>query len=259
MNQNNSSNKVAIVTGSSRGIGFETSLILARSGFYTYTSMRNLDNSKKIVDLANKEQLPLQTMQLGVTDDKSVKDAINKVVEENGRVDVLVNNAGYSLTGAFEDLAIDEIRAQFETNFFGVVRVTQAVLPIMRKQGGGGRIVNISSIGGLRGSPIISAYHSTKFALEGLSESMAYEVEPYGIKVVLIEPSLIRTNMLNASVRAKKAQDSNSNSPYFQLMQNVLQYFTAGLKNGTPAQEVAKKILHAVTDRDPKLRYKVGW
>src|SRR5919109_2259124 len=204
LRKNNNNNKVAVVTGTSSGIGHEIALTLARNGFLAYATMRNLKKGENLKLLAEKENLPLKIVQLDVTDDKSVKDAINKVVEENGRVDVLVNNAGYSLTGAFEDLAIDEIRAQFETNFFGVVRVTQAVLPIMRKQGGGGRIVNISSIGGLRGSPIISAYHSTKFALEGLSESMAYEVEPFGIKVVLIEPSLIRTNMLNASVRAKK-------------------------------------------------------
>lgn len=122
----------------------------------------------------------------------------------------------------------------------------------MREQRSG-RIVNISSIGGLRGSPIISAYHSTKFALEGLSESLAYELEPFGIKVVLIEPSFVRTDMVNASVTAKKAQDPNS--PYFQLMQDVIQRFTVGLKNGTPAQEVAKKIRLAVTDKSPKLRY----
>ena len=134
----------------------------------------------------------------------SVKDALDGVVEENKRIDVLVNNAGYVLFGALEDLSIEEIKAQFETNFFGAIRVTQQVLPIMRKQRSG-TIVNISSVGSRIGIPDPSAYHSTKFALEGLSESISYELEPFGIRVVLIEPGFIRTNIMNSSVIAKKA------------------------------------------------------
>ena len=134
----------------------------------------------------------------------SVKDALDGVVEENKRIDVLVNNAGYVLFGALEDLSIEEIKAQFETNFFGAIGVTQQVLPIMRKQRSG-TIVNISSLGGRIGIPDPSAYHSTKFALEGLSESISYELEPFGIRVVLIEPGFIRTNIMNSSVIAKKA------------------------------------------------------
>jgi short-subunit dehydrogenase len=128
-----------------------------------------------------------------------------------GRIDVLVNNAGYALNGAFEDLTIDEIKAQFETNLFGVIRTTKAILPIMRKQQFG-IIVNMSSGAGRLGYPGGSAYISTKFAVEGLSESMAYELEPFGIKVVLVEPGVIRTNFANAMVVAKKSQDPNS--PY---------------------------------------------
>src|ERR671932_2302506 len=197
--------KVALVTGSSSGIGLETALLLARNEFHTYASMRNLEKSKNITEIANKEKLPLQVVQLDVNDDRSVKQAIDKIVAENQRIDVLVNNAGYGLLGALEDLSIEEIKAQFETNFFGVVRVTQQVLPVMRKQNSGGTIVNISSVGGRIGIPGLSAYHSTKFALEGLSESISYELEPFGIKVVLIEPGLIRTNIMNSSIIAKKA------------------------------------------------------
>ena len=124
--------KVAIVTGSSSGIGYATSLMLARKGFYTYASARNIDKSANLESIANAERLPLKLIQLDVTDDISVKDAIEKIVLEKGRIDVLVNNAGYALFGAFEDLSLDEIKAQFETNFFGVIRVTQHVLPIMR-------------------------------------------------------------------------------------------------------------------------------
>jgi NAD(P)-dependent dehydrogenase (short-subunit alcohol dehydrogenase family) len=128
----------------------------------------------------------LKLIQLDVTDDSSIKAALEKIVLEKGRIDVLVNNAGYGLSGAFEDLTLDEIKAQFETNFFGVIRVTQHVLPTMRTQGGG-VIVNVSSINGLVAFPVISAYVSTKFATEGLSESIGYELGPFGIKVILIE------------------------------------------------------------------------
>src|SRR5918996_5593575 len=156
---------VAVVTGSSSGIGFETALTLARNGFYTYATMRNLEKSKNITEIANTEKLPLQVVQLDVNDDRSVKNAINKIVAaaENKRIDVLVNNAGYGLFGSLEDTSIEEIKAQFETNFFGVIRVTQQVLPVMRKQnsGGGGTIVNVSSVGGRIGVPVLSTYQST--------------------------------------------------------------------------------------------------
>jgi NAD(P)-dependent dehydrogenase (short-subunit alcohol dehydrogenase family) len=184
--------RIAVVTGSSSGIGFETALLLARSGFHTYATMRNLEKSKKITEIANTEKLPLQVVQLDVNDDISVKNAIDKIVvaAENKRIDVLVNNAGYGLFGPLADTSIEEIKAQFETNLFGVIRVTQQVLPIMRKQNSGGTIVNVSSVGGRIGVPVLSAYQSTKFALEGLSESMSYELEPFGIRVVIMNPVL---------------------------------------------------------------------
>ena len=129
--------KVAIITGSSSGIGYATSLMLARNGFYTYASARNINKSASLQSTADAERLPLKLIQLDVTDDSSVKGAVEKIVSEKGRIDVLVNNAGYGLFGAFEDLSVDEIKAQFETNFFGVIRVTQHVLPIMRNGIGG--------------------------------------------------------------------------------------------------------------------------
>jgi len=125
---------VALVTGSSSGIGFETALLLARTGFYTYASMRNLEKSKNIAEIANKEKIPLQVIQLDVDDDKSVKDAIYRVNNEQGRIDVVVNNAGYLLIGPVEELSIEEFKEQFETNFFGAIRVIKEVLPIMRRQ-----------------------------------------------------------------------------------------------------------------------------
>jgi NAD(P)-dependent dehydrogenase (short-subunit alcohol dehydrogenase family) len=259
---NGESTRVAVITGSSSGIGFETALLLARSGFHTYATMRNLEKSKNITEIANTEKLPLQVVQLDVNDDISVKNAIDKIVAaaENKRIDVLVNNAGYGLFGPLEDISIEEIKAQFETNFFGVIRVTQQVLPAMRKQNSGGStIVNVSSVGGRIGIPVLSAYQSTKFALEGLSESMSYELEPFGIRVVIIEPGFIRTNIINSSTTAEKALDSKS--PYFSLTQKVKNHFKSMMENASsssPPEEVAKVILQAITSENPQLRYTVG-
>ena len=180
-----SNQRVAVVTGSSSGNGYETSLTLARNGFLTYATIRSLNKGGNIKSLTEKEKLPLKRVQLDVTDGVSVRNAIQSITAEANRIDVLVNNAGYAVVGAFEDCSMEEIKAQYETNLFGVIRMTQTVLPIMRKQKSG-IIVNISSAVGRFGFTITSAYASTKFAIEGLSESMAYELEPFGIKVVLV-------------------------------------------------------------------------
>lgn len=249
-------NKVALVTGSSSGMGFTTAIMMARTGIHTYASMRNLKKSKTITELASAEKLPLQVIQLDVNDKKSVKEAITKIVTEKERIDVLVNNAGYGLFGSLEDVSIEEMKAQFETNFFGVIRVTQLVLPIMRKQKSG-TIVNVSSVGGRIGLPILSAYQSTKFALEGLSESMSYELEPFGIKVVIIEPGAIRSNIMNSSIWAKKSQDPKS--PYYSQLQKIKDHFKSMMENeSSPPEEVAKVILEAITSENPQLRYAVG-
>jgi NAD(P)-dependent dehydrogenase (short-subunit alcohol dehydrogenase family) len=246
---------VAVVTGSSSGIGFEIALMLARNGFQTYATMRNLAKSENIKSIASKENLPIYIEQLDVTDNRSVTNAIQAIVSKANGIDVLVNNAGYALTGAFEDLAIEEIKAQYETNLFGLIRTTQTVLPIMRKQKSGA-IVNISSGAGRFGYPGGSAYVSTKFAVEGLSESMAYELEPFGIKVILIEPGVIKTNIANGMVIAEKSQ--NPNSPYSQIMQKMSTSFEHMLENASSPDVVAKVILQAVTSENPSLRYLAG-
>jgi NAD(P)-dependent dehydrogenase (short-subunit alcohol dehydrogenase family) len=249
--------KVAIVTGSSSGIGYATSLLLARNGFHTYATMRNIGRSADVQEIAYKERLPLEVIQLDVKDDASIRDSIEKVESENERIDVLVNNAGYGLVGAFEDLSVEEIKSQFETNFFGVIRLTQQVLPIMRKQKSG-TIVNISSGAGRIGFPGMSAYVSSKFALEGLSESMSYELEPFGIKVVIIEPGVIRTNFKKNSVMSKKSLDNSSISPYSSIIQKIDSSISSMVEHATPPEEVAKTILHATISNNPELRYLVG-
>jgi NAD(P)-dependent dehydrogenase (short-subunit alcohol dehydrogenase family) len=251
---------VAVVTGSSSGIGFETSLLLAKNGFFTYATMRNVDKSNKIIDLKLKEKLPLEVLKLDVTDDKSVKEAIEKIANEQGTVNVLVNNAGYALVGSLEELSIQEFKEQFETNVFGAIRVTQAVLPIMRKQRHG-TIVNISSIAGRIGFPLTSAYVSSKFALEGLSESMAYEIDQFGTKVILIEPGVIKTNFdHNLKIGKKVSTINDRNSPYADITEKRIAGFKPRFENGIPAIEVAKVILKAITSKNvpSESRYLVG-
>ena len=252
---NTANQRVAVVTGSSTGIGYEISLALARSGFLTYATIRNLSKRDRIQSIADKERLPIRVTQLDVTDDHSVKTAINSIVSGAGRIDILVNNAGFGVVGPFEDVAIDEIKKQYETNFYGVIRVTQAVLPIMRRQMSG-RIINISSGAGRFGYPGGSAYVSSKFALEGLSECMVYELERFGIKVVLVEPGFIKTNFGNNSVVAKKAQDPSS--PYAKLMQEMQSTFGELAGRAAPATLVAEKVVEAATFDNPKLRYLAG-
>jgi NAD(P)-dependent dehydrogenase (short-subunit alcohol dehydrogenase family) len=247
--------KVAVVTGSSSGIGYETSLALAREGFLTYATMRNLEKGSIIKSESGKENLPLKIMQLDVTDDASVSKAVKSIISDSGRIDVIVNNAGYGLVGAFEDLSLDEIKQQYETNFIGVVRVTQAVIPIMRKQKSG-RIINISSGAGRFGYPGASAYVSTKFAMEGLSESLSYELNPFGIKVILVEPGVIRTNFGNGMVVAKKSQDPAS--AYLSMTRKMNEVLGQLMQNGSPPSLVANVVLQAAKSDDPNLRYLAG-
>lgn len=247
--------KVAVVTGSSSGIGYETALALARNGFRTYATMRNLAKGKPISEIAKKENLPLHLVKLDVTDDKSVADAIRTVKSDAGRIDVLVNNAGYGVMGPLEDLSMSEIKAQYETNVFGLIRVTQAVLPVMRKQKSG-TVVNISSVGGKMALPFSSPYIGTKFAVEGLSESIAYDLGPFGIKVVIIEPGAIKTNFDSGMVVAQKSR--NSSSLYYNTMQKFEQSLRSIVEKGSPPSKVAKVILDAVNAQNPDLRYTVG-
>jgi NAD(P)-dependent dehydrogenase (short-subunit alcohol dehydrogenase family) len=258
------SEKVALVTGSSTGIGFETSIILARNGFHTYATMRKLEGGKSenITNVAKNENIPLQVIQLDVDSDHSVLDAVNTIMRERGRIDIVINNAGYALAGPFEETSMEEIRAQFETNFFGAVRVMQAVIPIMRDLKSG-KIVNITSMGGRIAVPLDSVYHGTKFALEGLSESLQYELASFGIKIMLIEPGAVGSNFwknLKIASKTLNHNDNNNNSysPYQQIVNNVSESFRKMEQNTTHPSEVAKVILQAVQASNPDFRYIVG-
>jgi NAD(P)-dependent dehydrogenase (short-subunit alcohol dehydrogenase family) len=245
--------KVALVTGSSSGIGFETSLALARANYFTYATMRNTGKAEPIRKIAKKENLNLDVIELDVDKENSIKTAVKKILEQKGRIDVLVNNAGYGIFGCVEDISIDELKAQFQTNFFGIVKLIQEVAPIMRKQGSG-IIVNVSSVAGRIGFPGTPAYISSKFALEGLSECMRYEMSPFGIKTIIIEPGVIKTNFLSSMKMAKGKPDS----PYKEITQKVVNGIKMMAEMATPPIEVAKTIMKAIETENPLPRYIVG-
>jgi len=244
--------KVAVVTGSSSGIGFETALALAREGYHTYATMRDAKKGNPIKEIAKKENLNLEVLELDVDKDQTVHTAINKILKEKNRIDVLVNNAGYGLFGCLEDLSMEELKAQFETNFFGVVRVCQVVIPAMRKQKSG-IIVNVSSVAGRIGFPVSPAYISSKFALEGLSESMRYELLPFGIITIIIEPGVIKTNFMTSVKKSMK-----TDSVYKDITNKVISGIGMMAEMGTPAQEVATTIIKAIKSENPLPRYTVG-
>jgi len=245
--------KVALVTGSSSGIGFETALALARENYFTYASMRNTSKAGKIQEIAKKENLNLKVIELDVDKEDSIKSAVKKIQEQKGRIDVLVNNAGYGLFGCIEDITMDELKAQFQTNFFGVVSLIQEIAPIMRKQGSG-IIVNVSSVAGRIGFPGTPAYISSKFALEGLSECMRYELSPFGIKTIIIEPGVIQTNFFSSM----KVADGKPGSPYKEITEKVMNGVKMMAEMGTPPVEVAKTIMKAIKTAEPLPRYVVG-
>jgi short-subunit dehydrogenase len=249
--------KVAVVTGSSSGIGYETSLLLARNQITTYATMRNTNKGDNLKEIAFKEKIRLNVAQLDVNDDSSVNNAIDNIIKENSRIDILVNNAGYDLFGSLEESSLEEIKQQFETNIFGVIRTTKAVIPTMRKQGSG-TIVNISSVGGIIGLlPFTTAYHASKFAIEGFTESLRQELADFNINIILIEPGNISSNFVN-NIKNAKGYDPNK-SPYAKMVQQVFQGFEyiSGSYSSHPSK-VAHTILNVLNSSNPELRNPVG-
>ena len=245
--------KVALVTGSSSGIGLETALALARDRYHTFASMRNTEKRGELEHAAKKENLSIEIIELDVDKEESVVSAIKKVVAEGERLDVLVNNAGYGQFGCTEDVTVDEFRKQFETNFFSIVRIIQEVAPIMRKQKSG-NIINISSVAGRMGLPGSPAYISSKFALEGLGECLRYELGQFGIKTTLIEPGVIKTNFFNSM----RVPESKTDPKYKELTDNILAGLKMMVEMGTPPSQVADVVMKAIHDDEMLPRYVVG-
>ena len=247
--------EVALITGCSSGIGYETALMLARNGYHTFATMRNTKKSDSLEEIIRKERLDLNIRQLDVNDDTSIENTINCIKREANRIDVLINNAGYGLVGFFEDLTLDEIRNQFETNFFGVLNITKKIIPIMRLQKSG-TIINVSSGAGQVGFPGISAYVSTKFAIEGFSESLMYELLPYGIKVVIIEPGVIKTNFFRNCIVSEHSMKKSS--PYSRSLDKFQKNVELMQEHATSPIDVAKVIIQVLGNNEPKQRYIVG-
>jgi len=246
--------KAVLITGCSTGIGRATAERLASSGFTVYATARKLE---AIADLETKG---CRTLALDVTDEESMRAAVTAIEDAEGAVGVLVNNAGYSQSGAVESIEIDEIRAQFETNVFGLVRMSQLVLPGMRAQGSG-RIVNVGSMGGKLTFPGGGIYHATKYAVEAISDAMRFELSAFGVQVVLIQPGLIKTEFASAAVGALN-RGTADDGPYGQFNQEVAATTVGGYegpaaKLGGGPDTVAKAIEKAVTANRPRARYPV--
>jgi NAD(P)-dependent dehydrogenase (short-subunit alcohol dehydrogenase family) len=248
--------KIAIVTGSSSGFGLLTAVELAKAGFRVVASMRDLGRRELLDKAANSAGVSanIAIQQLDITNFADMPEVIARVMRDYGRIDVLLNNAGFAVAGFIEDLKLEEIRLQFETNFFGHVALTKAVLPVMRQQRSG-HIIMVSSISGLHGSPTISSYSASKHALEGWSESLRIEVNSLGIKVVLVEPGSFQTDIWTRNARiAEKAFDGTSvNRERGERMRNRIQQ----LPKKDPIA-VARLIARVAQDPNPKLRYVVG-
>ena len=257
---------VILITGCSSGFGMLAAARLAASGHSVFATMRNLEKETALLDEAAHRSAQLYVLQLDVTDNASIESVLRQIESKVGRLDVLINNAGYGIGGFFEDLADKEIRAQFETNFFGVQNVTRIALPLLRKTAslyekpGPVKIINISSIQGRSALPGMSAYAASKFALEGFSESLALELLPFGIHVVLVEPGAFRTSIFSSNVRLAEGS-ANPSSAYYQysrhIKQRADQVVGSSITTGDP-EMVARLIERIINNPRPRLRYLIG-
>jgi short-subunit dehydrogenase len=241
--------KVALVTGASSGIGKETAKLLVENGYIVYGASRRIE---KMTEL---KKLGIQLIEMDIADDNSIIRCVEKVLRNENRIDVLVNNAGYGSYGALEDVPISEGKYQFEVNVFGLARMIQLFLPTMRQQLSG-RIINVSSIGGSFGEPHGSWYHATKFALEGLSDSLRMELKQFGIDVVIIKPGAIQSEW-NAIARENLMKVSGK-TDYKELVGKHIKMLTDADNRGSSPKVVAQTILKATTSNNPKTRYATG-
>lgn len=247
--------RVALVTGCSSGFGLRSAIELARYGFQVIATVRSMKSGEQFMEAAAAAEV-VQLIQLTVLDvrvEEQVYETIQMIHNNYGRLDVLVNNAGEAYGGMIEELPMQVWRDQMETNFFGMVNVTRSVLPLMRAQGGG-RIIQISSISGEVGFPGLGPYVSSKFAMEGFSESLALEVREFGIEVVLIQPGSYGTPIWEKSF---SRLSMTNHSPYRELFDRVLSFSKRSSKEGGNPQEVARLVARAATISSPLLRYRL--
>ena len=241
--------RVALVTGASSGIGKETAKLLAQKGFTVYGAARRVE---KMIEL---EDAGVKLLSMDVTNEDSMVKGVNEILQNENRIDILVNNAGYGSFGALEDVPISEAKYQFEVNIFGLARLTQLVLPTMRKQHSG-KIINVSSMGGKFGEPHGVWYHATKYAVEGLSDSLRMELKQFGINVVIIEPGAILTEW--NSIAREHLLKVSGNSDYKILANKHVSMLEKFDKNGSKPIVVAKTIVKAALSKNPRTRYATG-
>jgi len=250
--------RTVLITGGTDGLGRAAALLFAERGYRVFAAGRSPEKRGQLDAIAREKKLPLETVELNVCDDESVRNAVSHVLSQAGAIDVLVNNAGIGYMGTIEDLQIEDWRRQFETNVFGVLRVTQAVLPSMRERKRG-RILMMSSVAGLVTVPAQGAYSSSKHALEGLTNALRLEMFPFGIEVILIEPGYIATGMQQAAAELTSAYaEKFKTSPYAKLYAR----FAASAKNArakskTTPEDCARVMLRAIEAPRPKPRYGV--
>ncbi|AIY75699.1 TPA: oxidoreductase [Bacillus tropicus] len=249
--------KVAIITGSSSGFGLLTTLELAKKDYLVIATMRNLEKQANLLSQATQLNLlhNITVQQLDVTDQNSIHN-FQLFLKEINRVDLLINNAGYANGGFVEEIPVEEYRKQFETNLFGAISITQLVLPYMRVQKNG-KIINISSISGQVGFPGLSPYVSSKYALEGWSESLRLEVKPFGIDVALVEPGSYNTNIWEVGKQLATNQ-SDTTSPYKEYMDKIQKHINSGSDTFGNPIDVAKKIVDIAEAKRTTLRYPIG-
>ena len=263
---NSSNNKIILITGCSSGIGMLTAARLAAGGHTIYATMRNLQKQDTLKLELEKRATKCQILHLDVTDDKSINKAIDTIEKQSHRLDVLINNAGYGIGGFFEDLSEDEIRSQFETNFFGVQKVTRSALPLMRTTASKSgkdfstKIINISSAQGLSTLPGLGAYGASKFALEGFSESLYFEIQPFGIEVVILEPGTYLTKAIDENSH-EAGIGLDTDSPYAKYAKRLKDLHSNILitKKGVgDPEDVAIMIEDIINRKRNKLRYLAG-
>lgn len=243
-------NKVVLITGASSGMGKETAKLLVQNGYKVYVAAR------RITIMEDLRELGCKVIEMDVSQEDSMVTGVNTILAEEGRIDILINNAGFGSYGAIEDVNLKDARYQLEVNLFGAARLVQLVVPAMRQQGSG-KIINVSSIGGKFATPLGGWYHASKFALEGLSDSLRNELKPFGIEVIVIEPGGVQTEW--GDIAMDNLAKVSRNTPYEKL---AGQFVTLSKKEGgkaAPPIVIAKLIQKAITSKHPKTRYSGGY
>lgn len=256
MNNDINTKKIIIITGAASGIGLAASIYLTKMGHTVYAGILNDVEKERLTEEAIKNNITLKTIQIDVNDHELIKNGIATILNHEGRIDALVNNAGYGLAGFLEDCSIEEMKKQFETNFFGAMRLIKEILPIMRKQKSG-YIINISSVFGRISFPITSAYNASKAALSAITDALRMEMAPFGIKATAIEPLNIKTNFNKTVIIAEKSKKPES--PYKKYMDFYMSKMNnAHEKNLSNPVIVAEKILQILNTKNIKARYLIG-